>query len=353
MFDGITQKLKTEIHVVRCLIKSSKLLQEICFNQDCQTSRDLAEQDVYLKELLQELPDIPRAWQTHDYCSAIIRLYAVYEIFVEALITEWLSLLPSLVTRYADLDETIKRTHREGVGQLLCRPRYFGRSLEIDEIIRGLAQGVNNSENYQLLPKEAFFTQGQNLRKEALAEIFKNAGIKDSWNWLENHPDIQHFLSEISLNSSTPLGNQLEQFILARNDAAHGQPENVSGIEILLDLCNLVESLCQALVELVQWKVICQQHQSGLRVKVGRVSNWLSRIGVAHITVHEDTNLSVGDTLYLVNSKNTFCRITTIETIRLNDEDKQNIYFSKQGKVHVKFRNVNVRKNWLIYRVLI
>ena len=349
MFDGITQKLKTEIYVIRCLIKSSELLQEICFNQDCQTSRDLAEQDVYLKELLKELPDISRSWQTHDSCSAVIRLYAVYEMFVEALITEWLSLLPSLVTRYADLDETIKRTHRQGVGQLLYRPSHFGQNLDTDEIIRGLAQGVNNSENYQLLPT-AFFTQGQNLRKKALTKTFNDAGIKHSWDWLENHPDIQDFLNQISLNPDTRLANQLEQFITARNDAAHGQPENILGMEILLDLCNLVECLCQALVELVRCKVIFKK--ADLRVKVGKVSNWLSDKRVAHITVYEDTKLSVGDTLYLVNSQTTFCRSTTIETIRLNYEDKQDVYFPQQGKVHVKFRNTDVRKNWLIYRFL-
>lgn len=353
MFDGLIQELNEEIYVIRCLIKSSKLLQKISFDPNCQSSRHLAEQDIYLKELLQELPKTRHSWEweVHNFCSTVTRLYAVYEIFVEALITEWLLLLPRLVTRYADLDETIKRTHREGVGQLLCQPKRFGQSLQTDEIIRGLFQGVNNSPNYELLPT-AFFTQDQNLRKEALIKIFKNAGIEDSWNWLEKHPDIQHFLSNISLNPDTPLDNQLEQFIRTRNDAAHGKPENISGMEILLDFCSFVEYLCQALVELVRWKVICQQHQSNSRVKVGRISRWFPKIGVARITVDEDTNFSVGDTLYLVNSQTTFCRITTIETIRLDDRDRRDVDLLSEGKVDVKFKDTDVRKNWLIYRLL-
>lgn len=339
MFQELLVTARENVSTVRSIIKTNDRLRDIAFGRDAATKQ-------LFNILLQDIPKL-RDWRVYDHCSAVTRLYAIYENFVENLISHWLGLLPGLFPRYSDLEEKIRNTHQMGVGRLLLelkKNRY--EHLSPEEVVRGLFRGVTGEAEYDLLP-DAFLFHEQNLRRETLEKLLADAGIPNAWSWVNKHRSIKNFVEEVRGSQNTAEG-ELNELISYRNDAAHGAPiDDFLGSSALLELCDFVEALCQALAELVTYQVIERKKSIGQAREIGQITQWFKQHG-AGVAKVEETTLSLGGRIFLVSEGSSCCRLAAIESIRINDISKEEVQTTPGMEVGLKF-NVEARKGFRLY----
>ncbi|HBB35653.1 MAG TPA: hypothetical protein DDZ80_10055 [Cyanobacteria bacterium UBA8803] len=344
MFDGIIETVNLNIATVRKTLQTNDKIRDIVFGKDSLIRQKLDDNEK-LTELIQVVPN-ETEWQVYEHCAVVTRLYAIYERFVEDLITDWLGLIPNVVSHYSDLPDKIKNTHREGVGRLLLdlnKSRF--KNLSVEKVVRGLLYGVAGNEPYELIP-DAFLLHEQNLRKDTLDKLFAEAGIENAWKWVINHRDIKNFIEEIRGDQNTAEG-ELNQLVAYRNEAAHGSVDQILGTQELLDMGDFVENLCQALVELVTYQVILKHAVIGQAREIGTIRQWLDKNKVARAKISAVT-LSVGETIFLVKETSSYCLLATIESIRDNEIAKEQVEITTEKEVHLKF-NVEAKKGLSLY----
>ncbi len=218
IFQELLRQAENNISTVRSVIKTNENIRKVIFSStniqqkstDCEQLLDLIQKDI----------PKPIDWRIYDHCAAVIKLYAIYENFVEDLIRDWLSLLPEIYPNYSDLDNRIRKTHQTGVGRLLIdqnKKRY--EHLSIKDIVNSLHSGIDNAGSYELSP-DAFLFHEQNLRRDTLDKLLADAGINETWLWIEKHTAIRNFVENIKGSQNTAEG-ELNELIVYRNDAAH------------------------------------------------------------------------------------------------------------------------------------
>jgi hypothetical protein len=347
MFQNLLMAVKANIYTIRSIIKTNEKIREIAFGD---TSKYSEETKTICMDMFQDIPEVTD-WRVYDHCAVVTRLYAIYETFVEDLIRDWLIVLPSLYSNYSYLNETIRKTHQSGVGRLLQEilkednNRY--KNLSIQQVMLGLLHGETGEDKYQLLP-DAFLFHEQNLRKNSLERLLANAGIVDSWSWILTHRDIKYFVEEIRASENTP-EQELNTLISYRNDAAHGTNiDDFLAANALLELCDFVEKLCQALCELVTWRVLEKKESIGQAQVVGKITAWLKKPKAAILTADGEYLLSVGNSVFLVGKS--YCQLATIESIKDNDKPLNDIKTTPGMEVGLKF-DVDARKDLQLYQV--
>jgi hypothetical protein len=344
MFDELLQNVRVKIATVRSILQTNDRLRRILFGQDILARKILEENQEFLS-LLEVLPD-ENEWQVCDHCTAVTRLYAIYERFVEDLISDWLRFLPELVSCYSNLEKKIQNTHREGVGRLLIdlnKNRY--QHLSVDQVVQGLFSGIAGTEKYALLP-EAFLLHEQNLRKEIIEKLLADAGIENAWKWVINHREIRNFVEEVRGSQNTAEG-ELKQLVDYRNEAAHGAIDEILGTQELLDLGDFVEALCKALAELVTYQIISRKTLIRQAKKIGTITEWHKKPGAAVAKVRE-TTLSVGGNLWLVSESSSYCQLAKIESIKINDMSKEQEEITSEIEVGLKF-DTDAKKGLSLY----
>lgn len=348
MFQELLKTVHINISTVRSIIQVNERLRENVFGiKSIITQEQGTQANSIIDELTQNAPEA-RNWRIYDHCAVVTRLYAIYERFVEDLIREWIQFLPDLFPVYADLEERICNTHRIGVARLLLdiTKNRFGH-LSVKQVIRGLFHGASGTgEKYELLP-DAFLLHEQNLRREALEKMFADAGIGNAWTWVEKHRKIKHFVEEVRGSENTAEG-ELNELIDYRNDAAHGAfIDTILSSNALLELCDFVEALCQALAELVTCQIIKQQTSTGQAQEIGRITEWFKQSQAAVVKVEEMT-LSVGTSVFLVGEA--YCQLARIQIIQLDNADQESVQTIHGMEVGLRF-DVEARKKLRLYVV--
>jgi hypothetical protein len=341
-----------DISTVRALIQTNERLREIVFGNGSVTRQE-SDEDTELSVLIKGVPGTSE-WRVYDHCAVVTRLYAIYERFVENLVTDWVRLLPSIFPRYVDLEETIQNSHRAGVGRLLCdlKKNRF-EHLSIDQVVRGLFRGVTGEEEYALLP-DAFLLHEQNLRKGVLEQLFAGAGIQNAWGWVEKHRAVKRFVEEVRANENTAEG-ELKELIDYRNEAAHGAViDNFLSSNALLELCDFVETLCQALAELVTYKVVDRQKSIGQAKEIGQITRWFPACKATRAKIKQ-TTLLIGTNLFLIKEASSYCQLVTIESIQMEEggvwvEKEQVVINSEEKVVGLKF-DAEAREGLRLYMV--
>lgn len=346
MFQKLLSKAKNNIVTVRSIIKTNENLRRIISSN---IDKQLKKSDDYLKLLKEIKQDVPEMteWRIYDHCAAVTKLYAIYENFVEDLIRDWLSLLPQLYSNYIDLDERIRNTHKVGVARLLLdlnKNRY--EHLAIEDVVNSLYLGINNKTNYELLP-DAFLFHEQNLRREILDKLLADAGILNSWTWINKHKSIKNFVEEVRGSLNTAEG-ELNELISYRNEAAHGGLiDDFLRSNALLELCDFIESLCQSLNDLFMYQVIEQKLKNGEATRIGKITEWFKKpeAGVAKVN---NATLHVKCNLYLVNQNLSWCQSAIINSIEVDDNSVKEINVDSEIEVGLKF-NVDAREGLDLY----
>lgn len=349
MFQENLLQAKDDISTVRSIVKTNENLRVILLNKRS-TEGQKSEDYTKLLKLLQK--DIPKTkeWRIYDHCSAVTKLYAIYENFVENLITDWLRLLPEIVLNYDDLEKEICNTHSYGVGRLLRekdKKRY--EHLSLQEIVNGLYLGINKAEKYELLP-EAFLFHEQNLRKNILEELLVNAGINNSWTWINRHKSMKNFIEEIRGGQNTVEG-ELNELISYRNDAAHGALiDDFLGFDALLELSDFVESICQSLADLFTYKVIQKKEINGQAIKIGKITEWLKKPQAA-IAIIADTSLAISSKVFLINENIAYCQSAVVQSIQTQNKSVNDVKATDETEIGLKF-DIDAKPGLDLYTLL-
>ena len=347
MFQAHLLTVRKNTSTVRYIINTNEILRKTAFAENAATKPVIQEEEELLSSIKLNTPDI-KDWRVYDHCSAITRLYAIYESFVENLVTNWLKLIPQIFPRYSDLDERIRNTHQTGVGRLLLelkKNKY--KDLALEEVIGSLFYGVTNNV-YELLP-EAFLFHEQNLRREILDKLLADAGIANTWIWVDKHRHVKKFIEEVRENDNTPEA-ELNKLISYRNEAAHGAfIDEILNYQELLTLCDFIDILCEAITELVTYRFIQYQQLTGQARDIGEITEWFQKQQAGVATV-EATSLSVGGNLFLVNEAISYCQLATIISIRINNSSVQQVQTTVGMEVGLKF-DIEARKGWRLYQI--
>jgi hypothetical protein len=307
MFNELLNKSTHSINTIRSIIKFNEHLRD----------KLSATQNSELLAFKQIAPNLDE-WKSYERCSVVTRLYAIYESFVENIIKDWIISLPEIFESYAELPEKIQTTHQIGAAKLLQElggnnNRY--EHLSVPNIIKALYIGaISSQEKYELVT-DAFILHNQNLRKDILVKLFADAGISQSWDWIENH----RYIKEIANGSRNYAETQIKELIDYRNQAAHSDRFDESlGINKLLEMCDVVEKICQALTELVTYEAIEHSKSKNKIQKIGKVTDWLPKKQVAIASCNKGT-LAIGNNIFVVSKTKCYCQSVQIKNIRIDE----------------------------------
>jgi hypothetical protein len=286
-----------------------------------------------VEALLAQVPLMAEA-RVYEHCSAVSRMYAVYENYVEELISAWLDQVPRIWPNYLDVDEAVRARHRDGVATVLARlhHRRYGHLTEHD-IAAGFARVFQPEPGYKLL-REAFIHRDSNLRFEMLCKVLSGAGIQTVSGWRrEGGGTLTSFFADTAEEGDTVSG-LLDQLVVYRNDAAHGGADDILGVERLYFFCDFIECLVRDLGAHVGKHSIQALMDCGLATKVGRVTEVFPRANAVVATV-EESAISVGDEFFLLTSSE--ARRARVESMMWHGARINGVSVSKPVEVGLKF----------------
>jgi hypothetical protein len=254
-------------------------------------------------------------WKVLDHCAAITRTYAIFEYFVLQILREYLTFLSGAYS-FSALGVDFKAKYTRGVGQILLgqeKQRYQG--LDIASVISAASDAMADNTGYQLQP-EALLRPEQNLRMAELQRLFSQCGLTGIEAWITSHTAIEEFFTVQSRLSETA-ASELKQIIDYRNEAAHGDVDDVLGAEVLIEFTHFFEAICRSIVDFIQYDTLRRAKELGRATVIGIISErFHDDIVVAKVA---NATLSVGDGLYIFGKGMTM--MGEVKSIQLNDVD--------------------------------
>jgi hypothetical protein len=336
MITALLSRLRADLADIRAQVKTSVKFRALLAGPK-KTDPDIV-------AIAAEVP-ASAAWAVYDHGAAVTRLYAVYERFIENLVAEWLSLLPVLWPKYDELDERIRRTHREGVGRMLSTLHYRrNRSVDPVGLIKGLLQGISTAP-YSVDPV-AFIQTERNYKPDVLRTFFNSVGIEDSWSWVDEHAVVQEYIGS-STRPDPTLENALADFVNYRNDAAHGLADDILGADALLELVDLVEAISIALAELVRDRIVQGLLKVNQAIELGVITEVFRGSGAVVAKCAQGT-ISTGDSLIVCGKR--VCREVSVATIQMNDQPCYGVSILHETEVGLAIGE-GMRRNWKLIRV--
>lgn len=282
-----------------------------------------------LSEVLNGAPDATN-WKVIDHCSAVTRVYALFESFVLQVLREYLAFLSSSYTLSA-LGVEFRAKYTRGIGQILLdhdKQRY--QRLDIGSVLSAANDAIAGKAGYQLQP-EALLRAEQNLRMPELQRLFGQCGLTGLEPWIISHTAIKAFFAEQSRLSETP-ASELKQIVEYRNEAAHGEVDDVLGADVLIEFTHFFEALCRSIVDFIQYDTLRRAKEIGRATVVGIISERFSEdVVVAKVT---NATLSVNDGLYIFGRGLTM--MAEVKSIRLNNADVQTAAITNETEVGLK-----------------
>lgn len=258
-------------------------------------------------------PADPTSWRVIDHCAAITRTYALFESFILQILREYLSFL-SGAYKLSALEEAFKTKYTRGLGQILIdheKQKY--QNLDIVSVINAASDAVTDKDGYQLQP-EALLRFEQNLRMTELHRLFNQCGLSGIEAWVTSHRAVESFFAAQSRLSETA-SSELKQIVDYRNEAAHGDVDDVLGAEVLIEFTHFFEALCYSIVDFIQYDTLRRSKELGRTTTVGFISErFRDDIVVAKVA---NATLTVGDDLYVFGKGLTMR--AKIGSIQLND----------------------------------
>jgi hypothetical protein len=280
-------------------------------------------------EILNDAPDATN-WKVIDHCSAVTRVYALFESFVLQVLREYLAFLSSAYT-LNELGAEFRSKYTRGIGQILLdqdKQRY--QRLDIGSVLSAANDAIAGRSGYQLQP-EALLRAEQNLRMPELQRLFSQCGLTGLEPWIISHTAIKAFFAEESRLSQTP-ASELKQIVEYRNEAAHGEVDDVLGADVLIEFTHFFEALCQSIVDFIQYDTLRRAKDIGRASVVGIISERFSEdVVVAKVT---NATLSVDDGLYIFGKGLTM--IAEVKSIRINNADVQTVAITNETEVGLK-----------------
>ncbi len=268
-------------------------------------------------------------WQIHDHCAAFTRLYAAYEQFIEALVFDYLELMPELYETYADLPEDLQTQHRVGTGHILVKLG-GGQYKELEEhvVLDHLVRCAPGARNYKLLV-QAFLVDRQNFRFDMLIRLLTSLGIENAHPAILRNTALQDFM-RARRGDGGNIQKELDDFIQFRNEAAHTSVENIVATEEIRVIADFITALCDCVSEIVGAVVLRRRMALGQYSSLGKVTeiHYGGRIAILN---SEQTSIAVQDELIVVRKDE--CFVTQVESIRVSDQDLSVVHATKGQEI--------------------
>lgn len=267
-------------------------------------------------------------WRIIDHCTAVTRLYAIYEHFSHQMVREHLTLLQSHYA-FPDLSSSVTTAYRSGVSRILDKkdgPRYS--HIDLSTLISQYNDALSG-QAYKLEP-EAMLIHEQNLRLPELSRLMTASGIEALEKWVEAHKSIKAFFGDEDRLASTA-GGELLTLIDYRNDAAHGGIviDDVLGNEVLEEFCDFVSALCEAIADKVTLSGLDSLSSKGALGGQGKIESCLH--GKSVIVGMMTGSFSVGDTIYLCGDD--YCYARNIVSIQVDDVDTSQVILDTETEL--------------------
>lgn len=284
-----------------------------------------------------ETPE-PTEWRVIDHCSAVTRLYALYEQFAHEMLREHLSLLEKR-RLYTELPVAFQNAYRAGVSKILEKkdgPRY--QEISLTNLLLEFHKAASGQPDYRLEPL-ALLVHEHNLRLPALGSLYQNCGIENLAGWISSHPDMRKFFEQDRMHASAE--NELKALIQYRNDAAHGglTLDDVLSVDALCEFADFIIVLCSVMSERVQHVALLDGFASGHATECGQVSEVFKggTVAVAKVV----GKFAVGDSIYL--SSDTRCverrinsmQVDGVDTAEFHAMEERELGFGLDGRAKI------------------
>lgn len=267
------------------------------------------------------------SWRIIDHCAAVTRSYAIFESFVLQILREYLSFL-SRSYKISSLGAEFRSKYTKGLGQILLdqdKQRY--RNLDIAGLIVAAGDAIGDKAGYQIEP-EALLRSEQNLRMSELQRLFGQCGLLGIEPWITRHPSIVEFFATQSRLSETAV-SELRQIVDYRNEAAHGDVDDVLGADVLIEFTHFFEALCLSIGDFVRYDTLRRAKALGSATVVGVISErFRNDIVVAKV---RQATISIGDQLYIFGKG--MATLAEIGSLRIDNIDTETAKISDEVEV--------------------
>lgn len=270
------------------------------------------------------------SWRVIDHCAAVTRSYALFESFVLQILREYLAFLSRSYT-FSALGADFKAKYTRGVGQILLdQDKQRFQDLDVASVIVAASEAISDKAGYQLQP-EALLRAEQNLRMTELRRLFGQCGLSGVEAWIGSHAEVAKFFATQSRLSQTA-GSELKQIVEYRNEAAHGDVDDVLGAEVLVEFTQFFEALCRSIVDYVQYDTLRRAKEVGRATVIGTISErFREDVVVAKIA---NAVLSTGDELYVFGRGLTM--VAQVRSIQLNNVDVNKADIAQETEVGLR-----------------
>lgn len=192
-----------------------------------------------------------------DYNSIVISLYGYWEQYIETVIKEYLQELGSLNTSNDEKNKRIANKYKESLLYLFNKvntkhPKF--RNLTDTRLINAMYIGLSKKINSYI--PEAFFQSGGNYNYKETSNCIKRLGFENVDNELRFFPVLKTYYitkgwseAQIKGAGTEVLYALLDDFVLLRNEVAHGATDGTNILEIseLKKYISFLEALANAL----------------------------------------------------------------------------------------------------------
>jgi hypothetical protein len=269
-------------------------------------------------------------WRVIDHCAAVTRSYALFESFVIEVLREYLAFLSGSYKMSA-LGPEFGVRYTRGIGKILQdQHKHRYRNLNIATVIAGASEALGDKDGYQI-QAEALLRTEQNLRMAELHRLFNDCGLTGLESWVRSHAAVQAFFAGQARLSDTA-SSELKQIVDYRNEAAHGDVDDVLGPDVLIEFTYFFEALCRSLLDVIQYDTIRRAKELNRAAVVGFISEQFSDdIVVAKVS---NATLTIGDKLYVFKKGLTL--LAEVRSIQLNDEDVETVTAIEEMEVGLR-----------------
>ncbi|MEG6468733.1 MAE_28990/MAE_18760 family HEPN-like nuclease [Enterobacter bugandensis] len=254
----------------------------------------------------------------YAYATAVTRLYAIFEHFIEKTLSSYLDYL-SENKSYADLSPGLKREYRIGFSHVLSRidqPRFS--SLNHEDLIEKYHRAINeNFISYQFVA-EALIRHDNNLRPNVLFELFSRLGLTGLESWLISSVK-EYGLYDSEERVKERFESEINNFIEVRNDSSHGVPEQIGSQSILQRNCELIFFLVNSITSFLEKEIFLLLQLTGKTINIGNVTEVFNKAGACVAVLNKGVVISLAENYFFEDSSHFYTQ--KFSAIKLNGND--------------------------------
>ncbi len=278
------------------------------------------------------------------HSAVMTQLYNIYESFSESVLSLWLSRLPRYGL-FPDLSEQFRNAYRSGIARIIKNidKRQY-RHLSLVDILTVYLNSLQGNASWELV-NDALTSHDANLRRSQFDSMFSSVGLDNIWHLLETNPIIATHLAETDAHES--LEQMLLNLVNFRNDASHGTPDEILGLDTLTEWIWFVRTFCNALVDVVTHRIVSAEAEHRPLSVLGVVTDTFSNNVL--VATCQRGPFRVGDNIYFLRDAD--CKLASIESLQMNGIDKEEVQIDGNS-VEVGFRtSIKIHRNARLVRI--